>query len=191
MESKIKYILIGVLIVILILVVACGVIVFLNSGNAGISSDNIDPSSLGKMVIKVHADDPVNGKITVYELNDITPNNDKTINQSQITGTYDIKGNKQDVSIENGEATYTVTDGTQFIYIYPYVTELSNFYDYGNSGKYVTVDVYINGVKKFSSKSQMYADQADITFGDKVISKDGTAYDVIFDQTGTQTDSEI
>lgn len=174
-EKKYKYLIIGIIIIVIIAIIGIGAYIYLTNGSTN-GDINIDPSTAGKTVLKVHANDNVSGKVTVYEYSNIQKNANGTYNLSQfgdyygLLGFYEYQtGSSQDIQIIDGEAEYTVTNGTQFLYVYPFVTDLSNDYGFDGSNKTITLELYINGVKKFSSTSEMYADQADISFGDKLI----------------------
>jgi len=144
------------------------------------SSSVIDPSSLGKVVIKVQADDNVSGILEVYEFNNIQENANGTYNLSQFGDYYGLlgfysynTGSEQDIQMIDGKAEYEISSGTQFFFMYPYVTDLSKDYDSTKNKKYITVDLYVNGVKKLSSKSTMYYNQADIHWGGDLIDMSG------------------
>jgi hypothetical protein len=178
MENKMKYIVIAI-IAIIVLVVIAGV------ANMGVADESgtspVDPSLLGKVVVKVQADENVSGVLQLYEFSNIQANTNGTYNLSQFGDYYGLlgfysyhSGAEQDIMMIDGKAEYEITSGTQFIFMYPYVTELSKNYGYGpDNKKYITVDLYVNGVKKFSSKSYMYSTQADINWGGKLIDIEG------------------
>ena len=157
------------LVIILILIIGFCMILF-NSGG------NIDPSSLGKTIIKIHSDNPnVSGKMTIYEYSGIESNSNGTYNMSQFGDYYGLlgfysmhAGSTQDIVIQNGESEYEIPAGVDVIFAYPYLTDISGE---GN----ITVELYVNGVKKFSSYSDIYASQYDLSWGDQLIKVDGTA----------------
>lgn len=119
----------------------------------------MDPTTVGKMVIKVHAEDDVNATLKIEEYSNIQENKNGTYNESQ------FMGSKKDILIVNGELEYEVPSGTQFILVDSFITDLSKVYELYGSNKTITVDLYVNGFKKQSSISEMYGDQADINWG--------------------------
>lgn len=171
MEQK-HMIIIGVLIAV-IAILAVGIIVVSNSNGSG-SGLNLDPGSMGKTVIKVSSDNPdISGKIEVFEFRNIKQNENGTWNLSEFGDYYgllgfygDNTGAEHDIMIKNGQAEYEIQNDTQVIFVYYYITDVSGE---GN----ITVDLNVNGVQKFSSTSDVYSNQCDISWGDQLITLDG------------------
>lgn len=178
MEKK-HMIIIGVLIAV-IAILAVGLLMVSNSNggtsdaNGASSGLNLDPSSMGKTVIKVSSDNPdISGKIEVYEFRNIEQNENGTWNLSEFGDYYGLlgfygenTGAEHDIVIKNGTAEYEILNDTQVIFVYYYITDISGE---GN----ITVDLNVNGVQKFSSTSDIYSDQCDISWGDQLITLDG------------------
>ena len=178
MEKK-HMIIIGVLIAI-IAILAIGILMVSNSNggtsdaNGASAGLNLDPSSMGKTVIKVSSDsDDISGKMKVYEFRNIEQNENGTWNLSEFGDYYGLlgfyganNGAEHDIMIQNGTAEYEIQNDTQVIFVYYYITDISGE---GN----ITVDLNVNGVQKFSSTSDIYSDQCDITWGDQLITIDG------------------
>lgn len=178
MEKK-HMIIIGVLVVI-IAILAVGILLVSNSNNGTSDANgesaglNLDPSSMGKTVIKVSSDNEnIKGKVEVYEFRNIEQNENGTWNLSEFGDYYgllgfygDNTGAEHDIMIQNGTAEYEIQNDTQVFFVYYFITDVSGD---GN----ITVDLNVNGVQKFSSTSEIYSDQCDISWGDQLITLDG------------------
>ncbi|MGL4669212.1 MAG: hypothetical protein ACRCVG_01245 [Methanobacteriaceae archaeon] len=156
MEDK-QIAIIGIIVIIIVAIIGfVAVTISINGNTNGINMSSIDSAPKGKMVIKVQADDNVTGVLKLVEYSNITKNNNGTYNLSQFGKSYALLGYpvysygaEQDIQMIDGKAEYEVSSGTQFIAMYSYITELNKNYGIGqtNNKNYVTVDLYINGVK--------------------------------------------
>ena len=175
-----KHILIISILIVIIAIMAVGILMVSNSNggasdtNAGSANFGLDPSSMGKTVIKVTSDnDDISGKMEVYEFRNIKQNENGTWNLSEFGDYYGLlgfygenNGAEHDVLIKNGVAEYEIQNDTQVIFVYYYITDISGE---GN----ITVDLNVNGVQKFSSTSDIYSGQCNINWGDQLITMDG------------------
>lgn len=170
-----KHLIIIAVLVVVIAILAVGIVIISNSNGESNGLDlGIDTSSMGKTVIKVTSDNnDVSGKIKVYEFRNIEQNENGTWNLSEFGDYYgllgfygDNNGAEHDVMIQNGTAEYEIQNDTQVIFVYYYITDISGE---GN----ITVDLDVNGAQKFSSTSEIYSDQCDISWGDQLITLDG------------------
>lgn len=167
-------IIIGVLIAV-IAILAVGIIMASNGGSSDSGSGiGIDPSSMGKTVIKVSSDnEDISGKMEVYEFRNIEQNENGTWNLSEFGDYYGLlgfygenNGAEHDIMIKDGSAEYEIQNDTQVIFVYYYITDISGE---GN----ITVDLNVDGAQKFSSTSEIYSEQCDISWGDQLITIDG------------------
>ena len=178
MEKK-HMIIIGVLVAV-IAILAVGILMVSNSNNGTSNANgasaglNLDLGSMGKTVIKVSSDnDKIKGKVKVYEFRNIEQNENGTWNLSEFGDYYGLlgfyganTGAEHDIMIQNGSAEYEIQNDTQVFFVYYYITDVSGD---GN----ITVDLDVNGVQKFSSTSETYSGQCDISWGDQLITLDG------------------
>lgn len=165
-----------IIIAVLVIIIAILSIAIFTVSNGGGSDGGIgfDPGSMGKTVIKVSSDNnDISGKIEVYEFRNIKQNANGTWNLSEFGDYYGLlgfygenNGAEHDILIQNGTAEYEIQNDTQVIFVYYYITDVSGE---GN----ITVDLNVNGVQKFSSTSDIYSGQCDISWGDQLITLDG------------------
>ena len=166
-------VIIGILIAI-IAILAVGILMVSNSNGDSGGGIGIDPSSMGKTIIKASSDNKdISGKMTVYEFRNIQQNENGTWNLSQFGDYYGLlgfygshNGTEHDIMIQNGSAEYEIQNDTQVLFMYCYITDISGE---GN----ITVDLDVNGVQKFSSTSETYSGQCNINWGNKLITLDG------------------
>ncbi len=167
-----------IIITVLLIIIAILSIAILTVTNGGGSDSNngisLDPGSMGKTVIKASSDNnDVSGKIEVYEFRNIQQNANGTWNLSEFGDYYGLlgfyganNGAEHDILIQNGSAEYEIQNDTQVIFVYYYITDVSGE---GN----ITVDLNVNGAQKFSSTTEIYSGQCDISWGDQLITLDG------------------
>lgn len=122
-------------------------------------------------------DSDLSGKLMIIEFKDIKENDNGTYNTSQF-GTNDGKWNGDIVNItmENGTASYTLSDDTQFFALDMFITDLNKDFDYQNeSAPFIDVNITYNGENVASSHEQAYVDQCDVSLGGIIYYLNGTA----------------
>lgn len=173
-----KYIIIAAIIIIIGIIGAAAIIL-----GAGGDTVGVDPSTMGKTVLKVSSNDKdLSGQITLWEFDDVEENENGTYNLSQFGDYFGLlgwsggNGRTQTINIENGEATYEIPDTTKVFMFSPYITDLNKNFGYDGAGDNITitVELFVNGVSKFSSSGHPYSNQADFNFGYKLIFLNGT-----------------
>lgn len=173
-----KYIIIAAIIIIIGIIGAAAIIL-----GAGGDTVGVDPSTMGKTVLKVSSNDKdLSGKVTIWEFDDVEENENGTYNLSQFGDYYGLlgwdggNGRTQTINIVNGEATYEIPNTTKIFMLDYYITDLNQDFGYDGAGDNVTitVELFVNGVLKFSSSGHPYADQADLDFGHQLIFYDGS-----------------
>lgn len=173
-----KYIIIAAAIIIIAIIGAAAILL-----GAGGDSVGVDPSTMGKTVLKVSSNDKdLSGQITLWEFDDVEENENGTYNLSQFGDYFGLlgwnggNGRTQTINIVNGEATYEIPDNVKVFMLDTYITDLNKDFGYDSAGDNVTitVELFVNGVLKFSSSDHPYSDQANLDFGHQLIFHDGS-----------------
>lgn len=103
----------------------------------------VDLTTTGKNVIKVHADDNINGTIAIQEFTNLS----KTSN-----GSYDLKlGHpvlkEKNIEIKNGEGRYEIPGDVDLFVIDKQVYIFDKEYPIPNTEKKITTELWHNGIK--------------------------------------------
>lgn len=178
MENK-YLIIIGTLLII-ITILCVGVIVVSNNGGGSNNIGGIDLPLNDEVVLKISSEDKnLTGTARVYEYSDVEQNSNGTWNLSEFGDYYGLWGFDSyqngaviDIPITNGEGEYKISNTTKVFMVDSFITGIPT------ENSTITVDLYVNGAKKYSSTGKSYGFmegdyQADINFGHKLITMDG------------------
>lgn len=175
MENKHLIIISTLIIIITILCIGIIIVANNNGGNGGINLPSNDD-----IVLKISSDDKnLTGTAKIYEYSDVKQNSNGTWNLSEFGDYYGLwgfdsyqNGAVVDIPSTNGEGEYKISNTTKVFMVYSYITDIPT------ENTSITVDLYVNGAKKYSITSKscglMEGDYfAEINFGEKLITKDG------------------
>ena len=121
-------------------------------------------------------DTDLSGELMLIEFKDIKENSNGTYNTSQF-GTNDGKWNGDivNITIENGTASYTLKDDTQFFAMDMFIVNLNKDFDFDNeSAPFFEVNITHNGEVVDSCREQAYVDQCDVPLGGEIYYHNGT-----------------
>ncbi len=127
-------------------------------------------------VIKITCDDnSMTGVLVILEWHNVQPNTDGKYNMTQFISKYGgNEGSTNDIIIKDGKAEYNLHNDTDFFMVAPYITgiKLANQENASN----VYVELLHNGesIVTSYSKTPLFGDESQVSFGLQVYSVNGT-----------------